>query len=287
MVKSIKTNFKNNPNLNQPNSYIMKNLSLIFIAIVFFGVSCKKKSDTSEQNHNETENTEVQKKLPTADNSQTSLDWNGTYKGILPCADCVGIETQIRLENNLSYTKTEKYLGKSDSLFKSQGQFEWNDAGSKIYLNKDQKQTYQVGENKLFALDQNGERITGSLEDQYILNKLYKNNQWLETYWKLTEIDGNPIDTASLQNEAHLVFRVNDSLVAGSGGCNRLSGSYSLKPNQGIAFSQMRSTMMACKNMSVEQELNKALQTVSQYKIQNDSLKFLNKDNQVMLKFNK
>ena len=30
-------------------------------------------------------------------NAQNSLDWNGTYKGVLPCADCAGIEKEITL----------------------------------------------------------------------------------------------------------------------------------------------------------------------------------------------
>ncbi|NBC57156.1 MAG: META domain-containing protein [Bacteroidetes bacterium] len=266
---------------------MMNNLNLIFLALFFIGVSCKKKSDTAGQKQNTPENTETQKKLPTADNSQNALDWDGTYQGVLPCADCIGIETQITLNNDLTYTKTQKYLGKSDSTFSSKGQFKWNEAGSKIYLDKNEKQAYQVGENKLFALDLEGKKISGDLEDLYILNKLSEGLQWLETYWYLTAINGQAIDPASLQNEAHLIFRVNDSLVAGSGGCNRLSGSYTLKPNQGIGFSQMRSTMMACKNMSVEQELNKSLQKVTQYKLQDNSLKFLNQNNQAILKFNK
>jgi len=263
----------------------MKTNFIIFGLLVVMFTSCKNNSNTSEQNQNETEKTEAQKKLPTADNSQNALDWDGTYKGVLPCADCMGIETQINLSKNLSYTKTQKYLGKSDSIYSSQGEFKWNDAGSKIHLDTNKKNSYQVGENKLFALDQNGDRITGSLEDQYILNKLSENNQWLETYWKLAEINGNPIDTTSLQNEAHLIFRVNDSLVAGSGGCNRLSGSYSLKANQGIEFSQMRSTMMACQDMTVEQALTQTIQNVTHYNYNNKTLEFLDKNNQVLLKF--
>lgn len=38
------------------------------------------------------------------DNSRNSLDWEGTYKGILPCADCEGIETMVILKDNDRYT---------------------------------------------------------------------------------------------------------------------------------------------------------------------------------------
>ncbi|HSH50375.1 MAG TPA: copper resistance protein NlpE N-terminal domain-containing protein, partial [Bacteroidales bacterium] len=30
---------------------------------------------------------------PDMHTSEISLDWQGTYKGVLPCADCPGIET--------------------------------------------------------------------------------------------------------------------------------------------------------------------------------------------------
>ena len=30
-----------------------------------------------------------------ADTSKTSLDWNGEYQGLLPCADCEGIEIKL------------------------------------------------------------------------------------------------------------------------------------------------------------------------------------------------
>ncbi|QTY27384.1 copper resistance protein NlpE N-terminal domain-containing protein [Flavobacterium sp. CS20] len=227
----------------------------------------------------------VDKNLPIADNSRNALDWNGTYKGILPCADCIGIETQITLNQDLSYTKSMKYLSKNDSVYLTKGQFKWNDNGSKIYLDSSKKKAYQVGENKLFVLDQKGERISGNLEERFILNKLSSKNQWLETYWKLIEIDGKPIDVTTLQNEAHLIFKIQDSLVVGSGGCNRLSGRYSLSENNFIDISQMRSTLMACENMAIEQALSQAIQNVKQYKFYEDTLQFFDDSQNKKLTF--
>lgn len=144
----------------------MNKFLLLLYVLCFCLLSCKNKTVT----HDQAKPTE--KNLTLADNSQTSLDWNGTYKGVLPCADCNGIETTIHLNSNLSYTLTEKYLEKSDKIFKSKGRFEWNDKGSKISLIDDKSKKFQVGENKLFKLDQNGERIYGKLEENYILKKL-------------------------------------------------------------------------------------------------------------------
>ena len=94
--------------------------SLLFI--LFFG-SCK------ENNSKKTTTTTT-----LGDNSQNALDWAGTYKGILPCADCEGIETKIILNENATYQKTEKYLGENENIFQEEGNFEWNAEGSAITL---------------------------------------------------------------------------------------------------------------------------------------------------------
>lgn len=104
--------------------------------------------------------------------ANTALDWNGTYVGILPCADCSGIETQITLNHDGSYTATQTYLGKEDGLFESQGQFHWNDKGNIVTLeNETGANQYFVGENILFKLDMNGERVEGDLAERYQLHK--------------------------------------------------------------------------------------------------------------------
>ena len=70
----------------------------------------------------------------TMDNSQTSLDWIGIYKGILPCADCEGIVTMIQLNKDLTYTKLTQYQGKSLERFTQSGSFQWNEKGVGIIL---------------------------------------------------------------------------------------------------------------------------------------------------------
>src|SRR5690606_18798136 len=50
-----------------------------------------------------------------ADNSRNSLDWAGTYRGVLPCADCEGIETVITLAEDGSFREHTRYLGRQDA----------------------------------------------------------------------------------------------------------------------------------------------------------------------------
>jgi len=108
-----------------------------------------------------------------AHNSRNSLDYEGTYTGTMPCADCSGIEVELTLKGD-NYTLKTTYLGKEDkgqNVFTQNGQYTWNTAGSIITLDNDKDQQYQVGENKLISLDQQGKRITGELADMYILMK--------------------------------------------------------------------------------------------------------------------
>jgi len=108
-----------------------------------------------------------------ASNSRDSVDWDGTYSGMIPCADCEGILVTITLNQNATYEMTMSYLGK-DFEFTSAGSFFWNDRGSIITLDKEDEgmKMFQVGENILFLLDIDGNRITGQFADQYILRKI-------------------------------------------------------------------------------------------------------------------
>lgn len=106
-------------------------------------------------------------------NAVNSLDYMGIYLGVLPCADCQGIETKIELGSGNSYVKKIIYLGKNDQqVVETGGTFTWNDAGNIITLNEEESPNqYFVGENVLFHLDIDGNRITGNLADKYELKK--------------------------------------------------------------------------------------------------------------------
>ncbi|MCL4640812.1 MULTISPECIES: copper resistance protein NlpE [Olivibacter] len=106
-------------------------------------------------------------------NAQNSLDVVGIYKGVLPCADCEGINTELELKADSTYTLKNSYLGKGDSQsFEEDGRYVWID-GSTIELKggRDAPGKYFVGENTLTQLDMNGDKITGALADKYILRK--------------------------------------------------------------------------------------------------------------------
>lgn len=70
------------------------------------------------------------------------------------------------------------------------------------------------------------------------------NSPLVNTYWKLTEIKGTAVAVSDNQREPHIVLNT-EQRVAGSDGCNRIMGGYTLK-GKDLQFSQMASTRMAC-----------------------------------------
>lgn len=144
----------------------------IFICL-FLGLSliaCKSKNK-EDQPEKEQELQEIPDQSATSENS---LDWDGTYAGTLPCADCPGIETKLTLHQDQTYKLEMEYLER-ETDFTEKGTFEWNDSGSEIQLTDEEGEDsahYKVGENQLFLLDEKGERITGELESYYILEKI-------------------------------------------------------------------------------------------------------------------
>ncbi len=106
-------------------------------------------------------------------NARNSLDILGTYKGVLPCADCEGIETEITLLNDETYTKKIKYLGKDKKAFEEMGDYTWKEDGNTVILEgiNSEPVEYLVTENSLMQLDMQGNKITGDLADKYILKK--------------------------------------------------------------------------------------------------------------------
>ena len=159
------------------NQIIMKSQNLFLLLLLILTLACtQQKEETLSQESEKIEQTVSENKsaIPMGDNSMTSLDWNGTYSGIVPCADCEGIETTLTLNIDRTFTIITNYLGRNDALEETfNGNFRWDETGSKVILEgvKFAPKQFKVGENRVWQLDKNGEIITGELADHYILTK--------------------------------------------------------------------------------------------------------------------
>lgn len=226
---------------------------ILFLLILFVGLaSCKS-----------TKNTKTNEVITTGDNSMTSVDWTGTYQGILPCADCEGIRTQVVLNTDLSYVLKTSYIGKGDTIFQTKGTFKWDENGSKITLDNNEKQKYLVGENKLFHLDKNGNRITGNLENNYIMEKA--KIELTGKYWKLVRLNGKQVIAGS--REPFIRFTAEDTRVNGNSSCNMFNGKYELLEGNRIKFSPFAMTKMACMDNNIEGEFMQIIGKTTSYSL--------------------
>jgi copper homeostasis protein (lipoprotein) len=208
-------------------------------------------------------------------NGRNSLDWDGIYRGVMPCADCGGIRTTIELNKDMTYTIKFKYIGKPDSVTERTGNFEWIDKGNTIILrdpqNSNRTISYHVGEDLLQLIDANGNAVKGKTPDSYTLSKA--NYAILDRYWKLTELNGQSIVSDSgFNRQPQIIFKENDNRIIGNGGCNDISGTFEIGNADHIAFSNMVSTRMSCPNSSLETKFLKVLNKVDNYFANEDEL---------------
>ena len=205
-------------------------------------------------------------------NARNSLDYSGTYKGTLPCADCEGIETSLTLDSDGSYLLRTRYLGTKVKPFEQRGRFTWNTEGNTISFaaNKNDTSRYVVGENTLIHLDRHGKRIAGKLAELYILHKL-REATLLETKWLLVELRGKPVKKPEGEEPFVILTREGNKLN-GFGGCNTLQGSYIQQKGNRISFSKIVTTLRHCEAMATEDELLRVLNTADSYSIKRNSL---------------
>lgn len=137
----------------------------------------EKKQDSTEHDHNhdhhDGHNHDHNHDHGTQDahNSQNSVDWIGIYQGTVPCADCPGIETTIKLYKDETYSYKAVYQDRNLTVADT-GKFMWHDNGSVVHLKgKETDLKYKVGENVLMQLDAEGKQITGTLSENYNLKK--------------------------------------------------------------------------------------------------------------------
>ena len=93
--------------------------------------------------------------------------------------------------------------------------------------------------------------------------------------WKVIELAGKPVPSQEPKREAHLVFQPGARL-AGSDGCNRITGSYEIK-GDALTFGQIAGTMMACIDAAadVERAFREALKNTARWTIKGDRLELM------------
>ncbi|MCC8036031.1 MAG: copper resistance protein NlpE [Rikenellaceae bacterium] len=145
------------------------NRTILAIVVGFLAISCgqnpKKIADTNAAVS--TDHT----------SRKDAAEYTGTYIGTVPCADCDGIEVNLRIKTDGEYKlKTRHIAGKEgvdDIHSEYDGKYIWDGAGRTLTLENisARPNKYLYSDGTLIQLDINGNRIKGPLADRYILKK--------------------------------------------------------------------------------------------------------------------
>lgn len=210
-----------------------------------------------------------------------SLDWSGTYQGIVPCADCEGILTVVTLRKDMTYAFSAAYLGKPGKPIEIAGTFSWNDAGNTVILAglENRPNKYFVGERHLLQLDMKGNKIEGASASLYRLQQqdpvpspAVGATPLVGTTWYLKAIHGREITADPDRKKPYIILQPDGNRVNGFTGCNTFLGSYETRPPDRLSFSTMAATQKICPDMEVETTLFEVLGETDSFAIRDGAL---------------
>lgn len=92
------------------------------------------------------------------------------------------------------------------------------------------------------------------------------------THWQLTSLANTNVLGRPPQREPYFILNPANRSVTGSGGCNRLTGTYEVNGDR-VSFNRIASTMMGCMSgMETEQAFLKALSAANRWRISGQRL---------------
>lgn len=191
---------------------------------------------------------------PDMHNSRNSLDWAGTYAGVLPCSDCAGVVTTVQLGGDDTFQMSSRRLAFGAAPTEQSGQFTWAADGNGISLvTGADAAAFGVGEGRLLQLNSDGSR-PGADAPAAILHKLAaaggELGQVLQDHrWTLVSAvgaDNAPIAALFPAAGPGFVFSFTQGRLQVAGGCNGLRAGYQLSPEGVLGVSGGAATMMAC-----------------------------------------
>jgi heat shock protein HslJ len=187
-------------------------------------------------------------------NSRNSLDWAGTYEGVLPCVDCPGIETRLTLNPDDSYRLVTQTQASPSAEKTVRGVFTWQPSGNAITL--DQRgggQQFSVGERQLTLLrPESGASQSPAANLVLTLAAPHSRDleQRLELYrWTLvfaTDVNNRRIAGLPPGQDHPVVLSFDSSRLSVQGPCNRLVGGYQVTAANQLTVNAGASTRMAC-----------------------------------------
>ncbi|MCK0123043.1 META domain-containing protein [Gelidibacter sp. F2691] len=110
--------------------------------------------------------------------------------------------------------------------------------------------------------------------------------QLVGSKWVLTKLNGDVVNLSNTELEQPFIrLTAKDNGVGGNGGCNPFGGTFKLKANQTIAFSEMLATMRYCDDNGIESVFMGNLHKAVSYTIIDNELTFKDENGYVLSTF--
>jgi heat shock protein HslJ len=106
---------------------------------------------------------------------------------------------------------------------------------------------------------------------------------WSGKRWILVELKEVPVQLSDSRRDAYLEFNDGEKRFAGNGGCNHISGNYTLDGKE-LSFGEVISTKMACPDLAFETTFLETLKDVDRFEMEDDDL-VLKDGRRVVMKF--
>lgn len=205
----------------------------------------------------------------------------GTYRGVLPCADCEGVQYKLSLSSDDQFELKEYHADHSCEECTHRGNFNFDKERKRLRLPLDGKQMrFQFKDEFLFLLDEGGEPVVGEISESTFLSKSPLN--FISAIWSLDSIAGNMV-ADSLQKRTHLRF-LPDNNFTYTGGCNECRGNYQSMIDGEIGLRSGACTKVACPpNSHLDDQMNRYLRGSKRYQIRGQHLIFFEGDQKVLV----
>lgn len=223
------------------------------LTVVLVACSTEKPADQAE-----TSAGQLAQQVVDMHTSRMSLDWRGTYEGLLDCADCAGVHALLTLDEGESFVLSSRPLRRGVKTTTEQGQFRWQADGNSIALETVIGELgFLVGEGRLILRSMAGSSQALAAENTVLAQmppgqpgeRQAVIDMLIDHHWALvdaTTASNQRIDTLFPEPEQAFSFTFAGSSLQVRGGCNGLRGAFAIVDEGTLEITAMMSSMMAC-----------------------------------------
>ncbi|MDZ4748340.1 MAG: copper resistance protein NlpE N-terminal domain-containing protein [Saprospiraceae bacterium] len=105
--------------------------------------------------------------------AQKEASWAGTYKGVLPCVNCEGLEAILTLKEDTTFLLKINFLGSDVTIPDTTGNVIWNEPNKLFTLDIKSyfSSQFEIAGDTLINLGLDGARVVGSDANKFIFKR--------------------------------------------------------------------------------------------------------------------